>query len=129
MHLQILKYWKSILVTAVICYLSFAQPNNFEKIPRFQVEYLDKIVHFIMYFVLAMVLLYDRQKNTKQRKYSSTIIILIVFPVLIGGIIEIAQYQWFYPRTGEWTDWLADILGVSLAALVVFLINKFKVKS
>ena len=125
MLLQTLKYWKSFVLTAIICYLSFAQPSEFEKIPKIKIEHLDKIVHIIMYFALTLTLLYEHKFHLK---ILPKVALYISYPILLGGCIEIAQQSWFYPRTGEWVDWLADILGTILALLIVYTFNKLKAK-
>lgn len=126
MQFKILKYWKTILATTIICYLSFAQPSTFEKIPKISMEHLDKLIHLILYFGLTLAIFYDQRKNIKK---TSTIIRYIAYPIILGGMIEIAQQKWFSPRTGEWLDWLADILGVFLAVILIYIIHKLKPKA
>lgn len=126
MQFKILKYWKTILATTIICYLSFAQPSTFEKIPKVAMEHLDKLIHLILYFGLTLAIFYDQRKNIKK---TSTIIRYIAYPIILGGMIEIAQQKWFSPRTGEWLDWLADILGVFLAVILIYIIHKLKPKA
>ena len=129
-------YWKSILVIIGILYLSFTSPSTFESVPRIsQFPHSDKIVHFVMFFVLTAVLIYEFQKSTKGRRHETTkkvrflnnknrsfVLLCFVFPIALGGLIEILQKA-FFPRSAEWLDWAADIAGV-LTAWAIFLIAK-----
>jgi VanZ family protein len=105
-------YWKSISVIACILYLSFAPPSTFEKVPTF--EGIDKMIHFFMYLALSVVLILTYQKSKKQNTLRF-IAMVVVFPCLLGGIIEILQPLFFFPRTASWDDWLFDIAGVLVA--------------
>ena len=62
---------------------------------------------------------YDfRNHNKFSKKRPIYIVQCILFPIIMGACIEIAQDRWFYPRTAEWVDWLADILGVGMALVI-----------
>ena len=126
--IQFLKFWKSIITTIVICYLSFAQPDTFDKVPKLHIDNLDKLIHMIMYFALTSILWYDYSKIVKHKTEKTLIIVGVVYPILLGGFIEIAQQKWFYPRTAEWIDWGADILGVLIGSILVFMVYKTKKK-
>ena len=123
-----LSYWKSILSVIIIVYLSFAPPSDFREMPKVNILFFDKIVHVALYLFLTIVLIFDFRSHNKFSKNNSIYIVqCILFPIVLGGCIEIAQDKWFYPRTAEWVDWLADILGVSIA-LVVTLFYKRKIQ-
>jgi len=124
----VLSYWKSILSVVVILYLSFAPPSDFSEMPKVNILFFDKIVHVALYLFLTIVLIFDFRSHNKFSKNNSIYIVqCILFPIVLGGCIEIAQDKWFYPRTAEWVDWLADILGVTIA-LVVTLFYKRKIQ-
>jgi VanZ family protein len=126
--IQILKFWKSIITTFVICYLSFAQPDTFKNVPKLHIDDLDKIIHMIMYFGLTTILWYDYGKIVKHRTEKSLIITGVVFPILLGGFIEIAQQAWFSPRTAEWADWSMDAIGTLLAFSILAIAHHIKHK-
>jgi VanZ family protein len=115
----VLSYWKSILSVVVILYLSFAPPSDFSEMPKVNILFFDKIVHVALYVFLTIVLIFDYRNHNKLSKTNYIYIAqCILFPIVMGGCIEIAQDKWFYPRTAEWVDWLADILGVTIALVV-----------
>ena len=70
---------------------------------------MDKWAHGVMYLVLALVMLWDNKKVGIPASYSWMIVVL--FSAIFGGFIEILQEQFFYPRTGDWMDWVADCIG------------------
>ena len=107
----IASYWKSIIIIVVIIYLSFAPPSTFKEVPTFEIPNLDKIIHFCVYSVLSFFLNFDFSKSTSSKK-QLFIWICFVFPIILGGLIEIAQQQFFAPRTAEWIDFISNSVGV-----------------
>lgn len=110
----ILYFWKSILIISIILYLSFAPPSTFNGVPTFGNE--DKLVHLLMYAGLTGVLIFDfrRYAKTKTMSIVAFILICLLFPVFLGGAVEILQPIYFAPRTAEWFDWFSDISGMLL---------------
>lgn len=112
----ILNYWKSIAVICCIFYLSFASPSTFKKIPTFENE--DKIVHILMYLGLASIIIFEYRQHKKDNiNPLAFVLICLLFPVFLGGIIELMQEYYFPPRSGNLLDWFSDIVGVALGWL------------
>lgn len=110
---KVIGYWKSIVVLSAIAYVSLLRE------PSISLPYvigMDKWIHAIMYLVLTLTLLWDSQQRPKLWW------IVGVFSAIFGGFIEVLQEQFFYPRTGDWMDWLADCMGV-IVAIIVWLIG------
>jgi VanZ like family. len=125
---KILSYWKSIGITACILYLSFAPASTFKSIPTFENE--DKLIHFLMYFGLAAVLLYDYTKTNKNQNatHPAFVLICLVYPSVLGGLIEVLQPMYFN-RSASWFDFMADVIGVLSGWLIMkILIKKLIVK-
>lgn len=116
------KYWKSVTFTIVILLLSFMKTSAFSGIPT--VKYSDKIVHLLLYIFYSAVLYYDFRKSPVR----TIVYVSIVYPIVLGGIIEIMQGTFFKPRSAEWIDWFCDILGALLGYFVMYLILKNKHK-
>ena len=108
----ILYFWKSILIISIILYLSFAPPSTFNGVPTFENE--DKLVHLLMYGGLTGILIFDFRRYAKKNAMTivAFIIICLLFPVFLGGAVEILQPMYFAPRTAEWADWFSDIAGM-----------------
>ena len=110
---KVIGYWKSIVVLSAIAYVSLLRE------PSISLPYvigMDKWIHAIMYLVLTLTLLWDSQQRSKLWWIAG------VFSAIFGGFIEVLQEQFFYPRTGDWMDWLADCIGV-IVAIIVWLIG------
>jgi len=104
-------YGLSCVVTLLILYLSITTSVPMEdKVPRF--EGMDKVVHFFLYALLSLAICRDFFRQSVSFSSRKMIIWAIILPIAYGGLIEILQEAFFYPRTAEWGDWIADILGV-----------------
>ncbi len=122
---RILNYIPTVLVAGLILYLSLLREPHFH-LPPIKIAYLDKLLHTVFYFVLAAVFTCDLWRD--RVRFAILISLAIILPVIYGGIIEILQQQYFYPRTGEWFDWGADILGTLLGFALVITIIKIRKK-
>ena len=126
MFTRFFRYLKSVLASVFVLYLSFAPPGDFRKLPAIHLPHADKFVHLAMFFMLAFVLCCDffkAHRNVRNPKLFW--VVCVLYPVVLGAVIEFAQEAWFYPRSAEWLDWLADIVGV-VVAVAAFLFLKMK---
>ncbi len=103
-------YGLSCVVTLLIFSLSITTRQVPDYAPRFEGQ--DKIVHFFLYMFLSLAICRDFFRQSVSFSSLKMYIWAIALPILYGGLIEILQENFFPPRTGEWGDWLADILGV-----------------
>lgn len=108
-----LRYWTSILVVCAITYVSLLREVHVSLPP---IEGIDKWAHGLMYMVLAVVLLWDSQKAGVVQ--ATKWVLALAFPIIYGGLIEILQEQYFFPRTGDWMDWIADCIGTGMGVLI-----------
>ena len=99
-------YWRSLAVVCAIAYVCLLREP---RVTLPLITGMDKWAHGMMYLVLAWVMMWDNKKVGLKTSYSWVIVVL--FSVIFGGFIEILQEQFFYPRTGDWMDWLADCTG------------------
>lgn len=118
-------HWKSFLYLLFIFYLSFASPSDFNSLPSFHISNIDKFVHFGMYCLLAVILIadYHNEKSTINKLLMFKIVIL---SIMLGGLIELIQEKWFYPRSAEWIDWMADILGTISGTIFMIFLKKIR---
>lgn len=122
-----------LIICFVIFYLCCLIPVN--DIPDIPDEWffdfpIDKLVHFCMFFGLSGSVAFNYLCLKKERiKLSSLICIALFLPILYGGIIELLQHYFFYPRTGDWFDFLADALGALSGLLTVMLTARYFVKN
>lgn len=113
-----LRYWECAVVAAVILYGSLIREPHFQLPP---VEGADKWVHILMYLGLGATLMWDMLRD-RQQGWKLWLIALVV-PMVYGGVIEILQENFFYPRTGDWLDWLADIVGTIAGCVAAYSVN------
>ena len=110
------KYWNSIVYIVGLCYLSFAPASDFRSFPTF--SGIDKVVHLFLYIFLAAILVFDNRELIVGKHFAKLMVYAMVFPVVLGGVIEIVQENFFPPRSAEWFDWFMDIAGVLIGYLI-----------
>ena len=110
------KIYITIWITYIlaILYLSFANFSSYDNSISIEIPYVDKVVHFMMYFflsMLGMIYLY-RTKTTIKKK-----IWYFLFVIFLGIIIEF--FQPFFERGFEVLDMVADIIGAVTAWIII----------
>lgn len=108
------KYLFSLLCIALVWYLSiwFVLPEQVE-LPS--INFLDKWTHFVMYGGTCSVIWIEYLRHHRQLDWENIFFWAWLMPVLMGGLIELVQAYCTTNRSGEWLDWLADGVGVTLA--------------
>jgi VanZ family protein len=105
----------SILFSLIILYLSLANASTFEKAGLFDIKYLDKFVHFGLYFIfMGVIILEHRQlfSNTRQ------IIIVALIPVIFGAVIELMQSGFTDTRKADILDIMFNTAGTATAVCI-----------
>jgi VanZ family protein len=115
-------YYKAIVWVFIITYLCFVDGSNFNK-PHINIPHLDKIVHFVMFFILGILLgIIGHIKHTR-----FNIKWLPFIAIIYGGVIEIVQQLFIPTRSGDVFDWVADTVGL-IVGIVLFLYIPNKIK-
>lgn len=110
------RYPLSLLTFCVLLYLSVFNPSN-KDFPSF--ENSDKVAHIIMYFGVSMVFWFEwlyrhaLSKNT----FKKGLVRCLLFPILLGGLLELLQEFCLEYRSGDLLDFAANCVG-SLLALI-----------
>lgn len=106
-----------IIVIWVICIIPIPET------PLHHVSMMDKWTHIAMYFVLSLVIAWEGGIfRWKSRKMSRVILYIWLLPSLMGGVLELVQaYCTGGTRSGDWLDFLADVIGSTIAALICIL--------
>jgi len=105
----------SILVALIILYLSLANSSSFDNVPMFEIPYLDKLVHFAMYFGLMLVIIYENRKSIKNNRQ---LLLISAIPLIYGAVIEILQTVLTNTRSGNIFDAVADGAGIFAAVFI-----------
>lgn len=124
---RILRYIPTILAAGVITYFSLLREPHFRIIPPITIPHIDKLVHLLMYMFLSAVFSFDLKRDKQTMTVILTLSVLV--PTIYGGIIEILQERFFYPRTGEWLDWAADAIGALIGIYIYIVLTKYMYKN
>ncbi|MDE5784263.1 MAG: VanZ family protein [Prevotella sp.] len=108
------KYPFSLICIALVWYLSiwFVLPEQVE-LPS--INFLDKWTHFVMYGGTCSVIWIEYLRHHRQLDWENIFFWAWLMPILMGGLIELVQAYCTTNRSGEWLDWLADGIGVTLS--------------
>jgi VanZ family protein len=117
------KYWLSIITVLVILVLSLMSA---EPLPPQPMQNFDKLVHITMFFGLSSVIFFDSTSRLSFPTGVKQIFYWVfIFPVVLGGLIEIMQDSFTTTRYGDWLDFLFNVIGSSFAFLITLIINRF----
>jgi len=115
----IISFWKTIIWTCVVLFLSLSSGENLPHSSWLEFPHIDKVVHFVMYFVFALVLIHDSQHYSKIRLNHGQIILISVLIVIgWGGFLEILQRIPSIHRDSDFFDFLANTVGAVVASLL-----------
>ncbi len=115
-NIRFKKYPISCVLIAVIWYLSLL--FNAPETPLDNVPLVDKWVHMVMYGGTFSVLWIEYIRQHQNPDYKKLLIWAFIAPIVMSGIIELLQEYCTKTRQGEWTDLLANSIGVVLAAVI-----------
>ena len=109
------KYPLSLLVIATILFLSLFNPPKTQLDP---IKGIDKIVHLCMYGGLELVIWIEYMRHHDNLNWIKIVLLGIIAPVILGGLMELAQMYLTQNRSGEWADFLADTIGVLVGSAI-----------
>jgi len=112
------RYPLSHLTVAAIIILSLAPLQDMPDLPG--VKFLDKWTHFVMYGGLCLVIWWEYLRQHKTTDWKRASVGVVLLPILLGGLLELAQDYLTTYRNGEWMDFVADSMGVLLALVIVY---------
>lgn len=116
-------YIPALIVAVGIMICSLATLSISISLPKpIRIPHLDKFVHILMYLGFALTLAWANIKN--QIRTLPNALTTIAIATVYGGVIELLQKYYFPPRTGEWLDWVADILGATIGSIIIILFYK-----
>lgn len=119
-------YWKTIIVCIIIFTLSSITFKTIPDVAKFQNS--DKLTHLLMYAALGFIAYFDYRRDYRiKNKYKYWYVYLSLFLIFWGGLIEILQGTLFKPRTSEFADWIADIIGLIIGFLSARFLHRKRV--
>ncbi len=107
------RYPLTLCCIALIWYLClFKVPDNYS-FPTF--VGIDKVVHVVMYLGTCGTFWVEYFRSHTRMAFRPTLLGAVVAPILMSGLIELAQQYGTDYRSGDWMDFLANSCGVLLA--------------
>ena len=112
MYIRSYKFWIFIIYLILIISLSSQSGNKLVLFPN--LWKIDKIVHFIEYFILGILLInVIKIKPLSRKKWLGALIFLLLFPIFDESL------QFFIPRRiPDIYDAIADIAGGFIGAYI-----------
>jgi VanZ family protein len=109
----------TVLLLLWISFIAVISLVSFSKISQTKIENGDKYVHFVLYFVLIILLFFS---NIWSANFTKKIKLLICFLISVsfGIIIEVMQKEFTVNRQFEWGDVFANTLGSFIALLFLY---------
>ncbi len=109
-----LKCFWSILASATAFVLSVVPIPDVPDVA--DVPLFDKWVHMLMYAFVALAVWFDCYRSRADRRLTWGVAAgAVVWPILLGGGLELWQAYLTTCRSGEWLDFYADTVGTLLA--------------
>ncbi len=124
---KILKFWKSILWAIIIAFLLLMPGDKLPKDNLLNIPYFDKVVHFILFLLLEVLLLIDLKASG--RYYNNQILKFTALVIGYALLSEWLQYLLTVSRHGDWYDFIADIAGIAVGWTVFLTYSNFTVRS
>lgn len=120
--MQKVKYKFTVLVALLVAWCSLRTINIDPTTFITRIPHIDKVVHLVMYIVLAGTC---RLESTHIVSKVKNGMICVVCPMLYGGIMELLQEYFFPQRTGDWMDFGCNAVGVLVGYVVAtYWVNK-----
>ena len=120
----VFQYKFSILLAIVIALLSLAPARSFPVSSVYNIPYIDKIIHILMYAPFGFVALME-SRCTRQCPRLHFFILLGIF--LVSALIEVLQATVVLSRGAEWVDLLSNFSGLVGSYLAFRLIGGFRI--
>ncbi|MCQ2198756.1 MAG: VanZ family protein [Paludibacteraceae bacterium] len=103
-----------IMYTCMMSSDSIPKPSwiaNLINAPQWLTDNFDKIVHFGYYLILAVAAGSDFYRQRTDYGTMKMYMWTLLYPALLGGLIEVMQEYLTVSRSGDFLDLLADMLG------------------
>ena len=110
------KYPVSILCIVVIWILCLVP---IPETPLSNITMIDKWTHLVMFGGWTAILWIEYGLHHHSINKKRTLLYAIILPILMGGLIEIVQQTFTGGnRSGDFIDFIADAIGVTLGAVI-----------
>ena len=108
------EFYRTIIVLILIFYLSTVSGEEVNKVSWISLPYVDKIGHLLMYLTLSITFTYEIVRKKHKIPVRKTLIIIVLFAIMYGGVMELIQEFLITTRSGDWIDFGFNVAGASL---------------
>lgn len=112
-----LTYYRSISIAVIILILTTLPGDNLNHLPLLPIPFLDKIAHFLLFFVFAIVLFADIIKIERVSP-GMTFLSVFLISLFYGISIELVQWLLVSDRSAELFDIMANAFGILAGCLL-----------
>lgn len=124
LHKYLFRYPVTLLLAVVIVLLSMLPMPDLKV--GVEVPLADKWTHMVMYGVLTLVVWVEYRRSHDRPDWPRLLLLAFVAPIVMGGVLELAQANLTTCRSGEWLDFVANTIGVCLGAVAGMAMGKVK---
>ena len=108
----------SLVIALAILYLSLTDTDKFETANVF--EFTDKLVHYLMYFGLTLIILFENRKIYFSVQH---IVFTAIISAVYGMLMEVLQLMLTNDRSASSLDALTNLIGAASAAILWYFIR------
>lgn len=112
------KYLLRNVIWCLFVFIVCAVPGDSIPDTSFNIPYLDKLVHFGLFFVMGILLYAELRYQTDLSSFKVSMITVFIV-ACYGGFIELMQHYFFKGRSGDYWDFAADVIG-GIAAVALY---------
>ena len=105
--------WLTVITTLSLFAISIEQTE------QFWYPDIDKLAHFVFYFVLVVLLSFAINEMDKKVQIRKNVLIAVIFSVGYSILMEVLQHLMPYNRSAELFDVLANSVGAITAGLLI----------
>lgn len=115
--LYVKKYPLSLVCIALVWVLSLMP--FFPETPFDQINLIDKWTHLVMYGGTCTVIWWEYLRSHQRLDLEKLFFFAFLCPVLMSGLLELLQeYCTAGHRNGDWLDFAANTIGVTLGGVI-----------
>lgn len=84
---------------------------------------MDKVVHLLMYAAFTFITIWGYRQPFKEKGKDyrrKALWIVTIIGIVYGALTEVMQETMVPGRTGSLYDWIADLLGSIIGAIIVY---------
>lgn len=121
LHKYLHRYPLALLIAVGIVLLSMLPIPDMKV--DIHVPLADKWTHMVMYGVLTLIIWFEYRRSHLQWNTLKLVLLAFMAPIVMGGVLELAQANLTTCRSGEWMDFVANTIGVCLGCLIGLLMR------